>query len=355
MLEEPHAESPPAADHGDLASSAHAEWTERQLPPVKPPTPGLLVQLFFIPMIIVGIIVSVWLMFGWLAQSGARPEELAADLEQLNTGSWQKALQLSQMLRSPRNDELRSDKALANRLAAILEAQLQEQAPSGSEQQLLKIWLCQALCHFDIDAGMPALIKASSASQDIEIRRAAIQGIGLLADGLADDVTVSHPDLVTNLQDAASVRTDVLEDEVGYGQLRCSTAFTLGIVGGTQALDTLAAMLSDPYPDARYNAATGLARYGDKRAVPRLREMIKLGNANAVASEKLGSESERAWKQDLVIKNGLQAIRQLYTINRGPPDEGLLLSIDELKESGTLKGATAVELKETLNVLERRR
>ena len=57
MLEEPHAESPPTADHGDIASLAHAEWTERQLPPVKPPTAGLLVQLFFVPMIIVGIIV----------------------------------------------------------------------------------------------------------------------------------------------------------------------------------------------------------------------------------------------------------------------------------------------------------
>jgi hypothetical protein len=70
------------------SSSADANWTEKQLPPVKPPTTGLLMQLFFVPMIIVSIIVAVWLMFGWLAQSGTNPEKLASNLKQLNKGSW---------------------------------------------------------------------------------------------------------------------------------------------------------------------------------------------------------------------------------------------------------------------------
>ena len=58
-------------------------------------------QLFFVPMIIVSIIVAVWLMFGWLAQSGRNPEQLAANLKQLNKGSWQDAHSLSNMLRDP--------------------------------------------------------------------------------------------------------------------------------------------------------------------------------------------------------------------------------------------------------------
>jgi hypothetical protein len=40
------------------------------LPPVEAPSAGFLLQLFFIPMVIVTIIVSIWAMFSWLVHLG---------------------------------------------------------------------------------------------------------------------------------------------------------------------------------------------------------------------------------------------------------------------------------------------
>ena len=338
---------------GEVPSSTNAEWTEKQLPPVKPPTAGFLMQLFFVPMVIVAAIVSVWLLFGWLADAGSKPDELAAELERLNKGSWQKAVRLSNMLRDPRNAELRTNRALAERLAATLDGQLDDLASASSERQLLKIWLCMALGQFDIDVGLPTLIRAASSSQNVEIRKSAIQGIGLLAERLKTNIAISHPEVLTELRDAASTRSDVPDEELEYRLLRVRTAYTLGIIGGPEALDTLAAMTSDYYPDARYNAATGLARHGDERAVPGLSEMLELDNEEAIRYE-AKPETSKDWKQQLVIINGLRAIQQLYTRSSAAPDETVLSKLAALKESGKLKSEAAIELGETLRLLEKR-
>ncbi len=66
--------SVPSPDNAPLHE--HTPWPDQQLPPVKPPSPAFLMQLFFIPLIIVTIIVMVWLMFSWLAHMGTKPEQL---------------------------------------------------------------------------------------------------------------------------------------------------------------------------------------------------------------------------------------------------------------------------------------
>ena len=96
------------------------------LPPVEPPTGAFLVQLFFVPMVIVSVIVSIWMAFSWLAQRGETPQELVGDLERLNKGAWQRAYRLVEELRQPQNEELRKDEVLAQQLAGILERQLEE-------------------------------------------------------------------------------------------------------------------------------------------------------------------------------------------------------------------------------------
>ena len=80
-----------------------------QLPPVQPPSAGFILQLFFIPLVIVSIIVSVWLLFTWLASAGNDPQDLVRDLKKLNDARWQKAVSLADLLRNPANDKLKDD------------------------------------------------------------------------------------------------------------------------------------------------------------------------------------------------------------------------------------------------------
>jgi hypothetical protein len=338
----------PADDASEGPLGSH--FPDEQLPRVSPPSAGFLIQLFLIPMLIVGIIVLVWLMFSWLAHLGTRPEELAADLEKLNAGSWQKALTLAHMLRDPGNDQLRHDAVLAARLSSALESQL-EQGSDGQDQVWLRMWLSRALGQFEIDAVVPALVKATVVEHspaDIDVRRAALQAIGLLADRLGGERLRDQPGLLAALKQAAQDSSDDPAEEQKRGQLRAAAACAVGIVGGEEAIEQVVRTLGDPYPDARYNAATGLARHGDARAMPRLLEMLRANNAEAVAFEE---GAERVWKQSLVWENGLRASRELVRQNAHAKREQLAAAVRRLGEIN-LPAAVRVERVETLRILE---
>src|SRR5262245_45263721 len=93
------------------------------LPPVQPPTSGFLLQLFFIPLVIVLIIVVVWMLFSWLANMGATPRELIRELSRRNNASWQRAVTLAEILQAaPTGDPngVRQDRQMAAELSRIL-------------------------------------------------------------------------------------------------------------------------------------------------------------------------------------------------------------------------------------------
>ena len=64
------------------------------------------------------------------------------------------------------------------------------------------------------------------------------------------------------------------EVKLARSELRATSAFTLGVLGGSQALERLERSLGDPHDNTRYNAAIGLARHGVMAAIPTLVEML---------------------------------------------------------------------------------
>ncbi len=95
------------------------------------------------------------------------------------------------------------------------------------------------------------------------------------------------------------------------GDLRARAAFTLGVLGGEQALDELEIMLPDGYPIARYNAATGLARNGDLRGERVLLEMLDPQDEDVVRFENVEEPTDVAWKRALVMINAMEAVERL--------------------------------------------
>jgi hypothetical protein len=87
-------------------------------------------------------------------------------------------------------------------------------------------------------------------------------------------------------------------------------------------------MLGDAYPNARYNAATGLCRHGDLRAMPVLEEMLDPANVEAVSSEE--SEEGKPWKRLVVMQNGLRAARQLVEKNTTDDLRQLAAALDRI-------------------------
>jgi HEAT repeat protein len=81
------------------------------------------------------------------------------------------------------------------------------------------------------------------------------------------------------------------------------------VLGGDAARDRLVQLLDDSYPNARYNAATGLARQGDPRCARVLLAMLDPNNQESVKGETI--DSNREAKRLSVMVNGLRAAGQL--------------------------------------------
>lgn len=282
------------------------------LPPVKPPDAGFILQLFLIPMIIVAIIVMVWLMFSWIAQMGSDPADLVRDLKSLNKDSWRKAYTLTNLLRNPEYAELKDDQMLCQELADLLDAEI-EGGQTDRHRVRLRVFLCRALGEFRVENGVEALVKAATTQRDeseLDVRYAAIEALAILAErtNLGPQVMRNQPGVVPALADAAALADDA-SGQSEYAELRSTAAFALGVIGGAEALDELATMLRDAYPNARFNAAVGLARHGDTRSLAILQEMVNPNSETVVEGEESVAAQQR--KRSIVAINAIRAMGQL--------------------------------------------
>ncbi|HEY4312233.1 MAG TPA: HEAT repeat domain-containing protein [Pirellulales bacterium] len=277
---------------------------DRGLPPVEPPSARFILQLFVVPGVIVIIIVLVWLLFNWLAQMGSDPSKYVAALRSNSKARWQAAASLADVLNDQRNADLKRDPALARDLAQFLTEELKD-PNEGEEQEMLDIYLCRALGEFSVPEAVPPLLEAAALtrSEDIAVRRAALEGLAVFASHSPVAETPYQAQIDQVLGKAAADQD---------AQIRSVSAFALGVVGDQASREQLRQMLSDVYPDVRYNAATGLARCHDVAGLEVILEML---DPDEQRSLKLEAEGEsREVKRSLIVENGLQAALALNAV-----------------------------------------
>jgi len=303
-----------------LSDRAHVE----SLPPVEAPTATFLLQLFLIPLLIVSIVVLLWLMFSWMAQMGRdNPQDLVKALARGDDSSWQRAYELADLLRSrdPKYDALRRDSKLAQQLAAFLDQDLNVVAKGNADAVRVKrrMFLCRALGSFEVTDGLPVLMRAAKEERDpfeVQVRLAALEAITTLAHNCGSESFQSNTDLVQLLLAASREPDDVglaaSTNQAGepttyrpHAEIRAVAAFALGVIGGDEALARLKVMLAGAYPNARYNAATGLARHGEAACVPVLKEMLDPDNRQSASDESNDRDKDR--KRATVLMNGVRA------------------------------------------------
>jgi HEAT repeat protein len=306
--------------------------SQRDLPPVEAPSSAFLLQLFLIPMIIVAIMVTVWFMFSWLAHLGSDPRELVRDLGSLNKASWQKALTLANMLRDAEHDALKDDEELAGDLVRLLDKQLELGSLDPARIQL-RVYLCHCLGEFRLQTTIPTLLKAASMERDlaeVEVRVAALQSLAIMAQNVGPAVVRKNDSLVEGLLTISQLREDN-SNLRSRNEIRSAAAYALGRIGGPRSLDRLAQMTSDSYPNSRFNAATGLARHGDPRAVGVLLEMLDADNPGVVAGE--STAEARATKRSWVIDNGIRATGLFARHGTGEGLEQLQAALERIRTS----------------------
>lgn len=352
----------------------------RSLPPVEPPNASFLLQLFLIPLLIVMIIVAVWLSFSWLAHLGSDPKTLVTDLKRLNQSSWQKAMTLADLMRNPEHDHLKDDEALASDLATFLVTQI-EAGSLEKNNVKMRMFLCRILGEFRTPVVIEALRLATVTDRDagqpdgieINVRLAAMEALALLAGNVGGEAVRQQPGAVEALLACSQTPADeadpsrrqnnrAVEDsgqpvdrldlQTPRAELRAVAAYALGMVGGSAALDRLAFMAeNDVYVNARYNAATGLCRHGDERAVAALVEMLDPSNDEAVQDE--AGAAEREWKRVMVVNNAVRAVKQLHQRNKQLDLTPLVTQLEKL-QAAPFRGLATTEIKDLLRELKGR-
>lgn len=324
---------------------------DASLPPVEAPTGAFIMQLFLIPLAIVSIVVLLWLSFSWLAQAGRDdPKKLVDELRRSTGGtndvSWQSAYTLAEILRSPdpRYDELRRDEKIAAELIAMVEADAKHPLKGGNDKgdrQRIerRMFLCRAIGSFTIPDGAPLLAKLANQENDpmeVEVRLAALEGLATMARNVGPDEIRKDDKVVQAVIEASraadsSVAPQPTDDKTGYrprGEVRAVAAFTLGVFGGEDAKKRLTTMLSDGYPAARYNAATGLCRQGDEAAVRVLKEMLSPENDEAAKDERYEADKDR--KRAAVLVAGVQGAVTLTEQNPNADLEPIITALKGL-------------------------
>jgi HEAT repeat protein len=313
-----------------MADSTRRTHSPDSLPPVEPPSAGFLVQLFLVPALIVGIIVSVWLAFHWLAQLGNDPQAYVQTLRRNTEGRWQAALNLANDLRGPGGAVLKADASLAGELASILADEVKSGRPIGSghsaeQSRTLCVYLCRALGEFNVPAAAAPLVTRAADDTEPEIARAAVEALAVLATNLAA--------VGLKFTDPAAVTAAVLGDTRSLDEgLRSSATYALGVVGGDGASDRLARLCEDPADDVRYNAALGLARLGEPAAFDTLAEMLALPDVATAAGDP-ETQSER-YKRAMVVVNALKGVGLLVDQSAEPPPGEMMITIAGLREDG---------------------
>jgi hypothetical protein len=318
------------------------------LPPVAPPTATFILQLFLIPLLIVSIVVLLWLLFGWLAHIGHdNASDLVRGIERGDNSSGQLAFELAGLLRSPdpKYDALRRDAAVAGRLAAFLDRDLAEPLTRADEKRVMRrMYLCRILGEFHVPAGLDVLMRAAKEDRDpvdVEIRFSAIEAIASLADHCGPESFQTGPvmDLLLETSRTSDNSSDSAADSTAgdaalyrpRAELRAVAAYALGVIGGEQATERLTQMLHDTYPNARFNAATGLARHGNAECIGVLREMLDPDNELAVKDE--ANPNVRARKRTTVLLNGIKATLHLAQANPSADLTSLKQSLQSLANS----------------------
>ena len=318
------------------------------LPPVEPPSAGFILQLFFIPGMIVVVVVMIWLLFNWLAHKGNDRDALVQALSRNNEARWQAAFNLANDLRSERqsrNPRLSTDHELAEKLAGILDREMAS-GKSDENSITLEIYLCRALGEFRVLDGLPTLIKAAgreSGEGNGDVRRAALEGIALLAAGTGDETKLAENSELRETLLAASKDDDP--------RTRSAAAVALGVIGGEPFVERLRAMVEDSNPDVSYNAATRLAHWGDLAAVPVLAEMLDQQETAGVQLEK-NVEMQPA-KRELITMNGLRATSQLAEANHDADLSKLKTAVEKLLDDGAV-GQVRIEATVVLRELKSR-
>jgi HEAT repeat protein len=216
----------------------------------------------------------------------------------------------------------------------------------------LRYYLCRAVGECEGPDVLPILIRAAGtqrARQELAVQQAALEAIAIRIGRGGDQRLRTDPALIAGLLAASRVRAVEWPDDAREAAVRGAAAFALGVLGGETAVTRLEELLSDPQPDVRFNAATGLARQGSLAALGVLGEML---DPQRLESALTGTGPERLEAQRQQVRsNALRAVGRLAQTRTATELSPLIAALERLAaDSGDAVAAGAA--RQTLQAIQ---
>jgi len=202
----------------------------------KKPTSLLIAQFFLFPLIIIGICVGIFLLFGYLTYEQKAPGDYLRDVQ---TGSdlccrWQAAYELSNIISS--------NKAAIRKTEFVNEV-VKVYRNSKSEDPRVRRYLALTMGNLGDARAIPALVEGLN-DTDAENQIYTLWALGSIGDRAA------VPSILVRLTSSEPA-------------VRKTAAYVLGVMKDPAAVHDLQVALNDSSNDVRWNAAMALAQMND--------------------------------------------------------------------------------------------
>ena len=281
------------------------------LPPVEPPSAGLIIQLFLVPAVIVAIVVGVYALFGQLATADFDWRQLVVDVQSENPHiRWRGALGLAQMLdadarRGESSQDLASNPEIAQALSELYLDRIHVTGPNEEELKQIE-FLSKALGRMrDAEHVVPAFRHGMAEQRDHEVRKHSLIGLAMVCGQFHSSGTpIDDPTLVDDVI-AISRETEPL--------FRHQSAFVLGLLPSDAATARLNVLLEDSDLMTRVNAAISFARSDSLSGIQVFEELLTEAVNWSLDPTQVHTEEEESeyFEKMLMLVNSIKALDQL--------------------------------------------
>jgi HEAT repeat protein len=222
----------------------------------KKPTSLLIAQFFLFPLIIIGICVGIFLLFGYLTYEQRNPQDF---LNEIRAGSetrrWQAAYELSNII-STDKEKIRDTDFINNVVAVYRSSREELKLADASDHQDPRIrrFLALTMGHMGDKRAVPALVEGLD-DPDLESRIYTLWALGMIGDNAA----------------VPGILAELKNDDPA---IRKTAAYVLGIIKDPSAIHDLQVALNDSKDEVRWNAAMALAQLNDASGSDLLLKLI---------------------------------------------------------------------------------
>ena len=254
---------------------------DEDLTEVRKPTSLLIAQFFLFPLIIIGICLGMFLLFGYMTYD----QKTAKDyVDAIRTGSgtqkWQAAFELSNLVMKDREH---------THTPEFVESLSKAYTDSADEDIKVRGYIARILGEFKEHSVVPMLIEGVQREERLKTRDWPRDGMLSYFQPSLDQI---HEELIQaqiytlwalgSIGDNSAVPVVLDFSKNQEASVRKVAAYVLGVLKDERAVEQLRVLLNDPKDDVKWNAAIALAQLHDSESAELLMTLIDRSYVDAL-------------------------------------------------------------------------